>query len=191
MVCLLGSALIGFTFVDQSFFPSSSSPLFTVEFWRPRGAYIEETQREVEKVEAFILKQPETVSVASYVGQGALRFILTYTPSDSSDSYGHLIVEAKDLKSAESLRRKLGNFMNIEMPDIDPRVRSFSKGTGGGAKIQARFTGDDPRVLRRLGEEAFYMMRNAPDSMNIRSDWEKGSRLFVPYLMRCEPDKLV
>jgi len=134
MVCLLGSALIGFTFVDQSFFPSSTSPLFTVEFWRPRGAYIEETQRGVEKVEAFVLKQPETVSVASYVGQGALRFILTYTPSDSSDSYGHLIVEAKGLKSAESLRRKLENFMNIEMPDIDPRIRSFSKGTGGGAK---------------------------------------------------------
>ncbi len=182
MVCLLGSALIGFTFVDQSFFPSSSSPLFTVEFWRPRGAYIEETQREVEKVEAFILKQPETVSVASYVGQGALRFILTYTPSDSSDSYGHLIVEAKDLKSAESLRRKLGNFMNIEMPDIDPRVRSFSKGTGGGAKIQARFTGDDPRVLRRLGEEAFYMMRNAPDSMNIRSDWGERVKVIRPVL---------
>lgn len=182
MVCLLGSALIGFTFVDQSFFPSSSSPLFTVEFWRPRGAYIEETQREVEKVEAFILKQPETVSVTSYVGQGALRFILTYTPSDSSDSYGHLIVEAKDLKSAESLRRKLGNFMNIEMPDIDPRVRSFSKGTGGGAKIQARFTGDDPRVLRRLGEEAFYMMRNAPDSMNIRSDWGERVKVIRPVL---------
>ena len=154
MVCLLGSALIGFTFVDQSFFPSSSSPLFTVEFWRPRGAYIEETQREVEKVEAFILKQPETVSVASYVGQGALRFILTYTPSDSSDSYGHLIVEAKDLKSAESLRRKLGNFMNIEMPDIDPRVRSFSKGTGR-CKNTGEVYGDDPRVLRRLEKKLF------------------------------------
>ncbi|MDD4552045.1 MAG: efflux RND transporter permease subunit, partial [Aminobacterium sp.] len=182
LVLLLGCALFGFTFVDRSFFPNSTSPMFTIDFWRPKGAYIDETLKDVKNVESFLLKQPETKSVASYAGQGALRFILTYTPSDPSDSYGHLIVESRNSKSSSILSNKVTSFMTAEMPDVDPRVRSFSKGTGSGAKIQARFMGEDPKVLRNLGDQALLIFRGDSDSINIRSDWGEKVKIIRPTL---------
>lgn len=182
LVLLLGCALFGFTFVDRSFFPNSTSPMFTIDFWRPKGAYIDETLKDVKNVESFLLKQPETKSVASYAGQGALRFILTYTPSDSSDSYGHLIVESRNSKSSSILSNKVASFMTEEMPDVDPRVRPFGKGTGSGAKIQARFMGEDPKILRNLGDQALLIFRSDSDSINIRSDWGEKVKIIRPTL---------
>ncbi|MBM7069044.1 hypothetical protein [Actibacterium sp. 188UL27-1] len=39
----------------------------------------------------------DIVSDAAYIGDGALRFTLTYTTAKANPSYGHLIVRANDV----------------------------------------------------------------------------------------------
>jgi len=72
--------------------------------------------------------------------------------------------------------------MTEEMPDVDPRVRPFGKGTGSGAKIQARFMGEDPKILRNLGDQALLIFRSDSYSINIRSDWGEKVKIIRPTL---------
>jgi multidrug efflux pump subunit AcrB len=182
VVGVLVLSVVGFGLVDKSFFPNSTSPMFTIDFWRAKGTHIETTAEDVHSVERFLLSRPETASVASYTGEGALRFILTYTPGDSESGYGSLVVTAKGTVEAEKLMRDVADFVTKEMPHIDPRVRAFSKGTGGGAKIQARFRGEDPMVLRDLEARTTEIMRGFSESMNIKCDWGLRVKVIRPQL---------
>lgn len=182
VLALLLASIAAFSLVDKSFFPNSTSPMFTVDFWRTRGSGVEATLEDAERMQTFLAEQPETKIVTSYAGEGALRFILTYTPGDSASNYGHLIVEAKDSEGAEALKKKLGEFVLAEMPHLDPRIRSFSKGTGGGAKVQVRFLGKDPLVLRKLRDKTVAIMKSDPDSINIRDNWGERVKVIRPVL---------
>ena len=172
----------GFGYVDKSFFPSSSSPMFTVDFWTQRGTSVEGTLADGVAMEKHLLAQAETESVATYAGEGALRFILTYTPGDPASNYGHLIVTARDGDGADMLKRKLDSFVRENLPHLDPRIRSFAKGTGGGAKVQVRFLGKDPSQLRRLAERVKGIYASDPDAVNIRDDWGNRTKVIRPEL---------
>ena len=182
VLALLALSLAAFSKVDKSFFPNSTSPMFTVDFWRARGSGVEATLADGEKMQQFLAAQPETKSVAVYAGEGALRFILTYTPGDPASNYGHLIVEAHDSEGAETLKKRLGDFVAAEMPHLDPRIRSFSKGTGGGAKVQVRFLGEDSSALRSVRDKTVAIMKSDPDSINIRDNWGERVKIIRPVL---------
>lgn len=179
---MLVAAMAGFGFVDKSFFPNSTSPMFTIDFWRSQGATIEATRDNVRTVEEFLMKQEETKSVSGYTAEGALRFILTYTPADPSSNYGHLVVNAVDSKKAGTLMSKTLAFMQAALPEVDPRIRAFSKGTGGGAKVQARFLGTGSEALRDAAEKTLRLMRENPDAINVRTNWGERVKVVRPIL---------
>jgi len=156
--------------------------MFTVDFWTPRGTSVQATLAETRTMERYLLSLPETESVAAYAGEGALRFILTYTPGDPASNYGHLIVTAKDSEAAEALKGKLDAFVRANQPHLDPRIRSFAKGTGGGAKVQVRFLGKDPLALRRMAEQATRVFASDPDAVNIRNNWGERTKVIRPEL---------
>ncbi|MGI6253230.1 MAG: efflux RND transporter permease subunit [Aminivibrio sp.] len=176
------ASFAGFTLVDKSFFPASSTPMFTVDFWTEQGTSLEATLDEARAMEEYLLSQPETETVASYAGEGALRFILTYTPGDPASNFGHLVVTARDSEAAEILKVKLADFVRASRPYLDPRIRSFAKGTGGGAKVQVRFLGKDPASLRRLADEAAAVFASDPDAVNIRNNWGRRTKVIRPEL---------
>jgi multidrug efflux pump subunit AcrB len=93
----------GFQFVDQSFFPQSTRPQFTLDFWLPQGTHIEETQRQVESVERYLLEQEEITHVTTLLGKGGLRFLLTYTPEKLNSSYAQLLVDVEDYRVINDL----------------------------------------------------------------------------------------
>lgn len=179
---LTAASFIGFGYVDKSFFPPSSTPMFTVDFWTQRGTSLEATMAEVVRMEEFLLSRPGAETVSSYAGEGALRFILTYTPDTPASNYGHLIVTAKDSGAAETLKGELASFVRENQPHLDPRIRSFAKGTGGGAKVQVRFLGKDPAALRRAAGEAARIYASDQDAINIRNDWGERTKVIRPEL---------
>ncbi|MCL2009269.1 MAG: efflux RND transporter permease subunit [Synergistaceae bacterium] len=178
MIVVLAASVFGFSFVKQKFFPSSTSPMFTVDFWGTPNTHIDKTLADATELQNWLLTQPETKNVTAYAGQGALRFILTYTAQDPGSNYGHLIVEAHSDADYQPLKAKILAYAGENMPHIAPQIRPFSKGSGGGAKIEARFLGDDRDVLRRLGEEALRIIKDTPDAVYVRFKWgERGMEI--------------
>lgn len=179
---VLFAGIWGFSFVDQSFFPNDKGTLFTVNFYRLYGSYIEDTWEDAKTMEKFLLEQPETDSVTVFAGSGGLRFMLSYSPEDPASNFGHLIVRAKDSSLVEPLMKKLEDFSKEKFPWIEPRVRTFSKGSGGGAKIQIRFQGQDANVLREIQDEALRIMQADENTINVRSDWQNRVKVIRPIL---------
>ena len=177
---LLGLAVYGFGSVQQSFFPDSTLAKFHIDYWRPEGSHIDQTAKDMERIEKFLLQMDGVENVTSFVGQGALRFMLVYSPETPDSAYGQLLITVRDYRKIKGMLPKVRDYLAENFPDAEPKVKRFVFGPGGGAKIEARFNGPDPAVLRALSEQTKAVMRSDPLAKDIRDDWRQKVKVLRP-----------
>ncbi|WP_461208872.1 efflux RND transporter permease subunit [Desulfocurvus sp. DL9XJH121] len=170
---ILGLAFWGFTGIPQNLFPDTTRPQFYVDFWRPEGSHIRATSADMKRIERHILDMPEVDSVATLVGQGALRFMLTYDPETPKDAYGQLLVTVHDHEAIDAIVPGLQRWLDENFPEAEPRVKRFVFGPPDKAMIEARFSGPDPAVLRSLARRAEDVMSADPGAHFVRNDWRQ------------------
>lgn len=181
MLTLLMSAVYGFGFIKESFFPNSTTPMFYVDYWRSQGTDIRATQDDMQEIEQYILSLDEVTDVTTLVGQGAQRFMLVYTPESANSSYGQFLVRVQDYRKIDDIARQIINYMYIEFPDSEPKIRKIRLGPGGGAKIEVRFSGPNPAILRQLSAQAQAIMRSDPNAIDVRDDWRHQIKVIKPH----------
>ena len=64
-------------FVPNQFFPASDRPEILVDWTLPRNSTIAETKAQMDRFEKTLEGDPDISHWSSYVGQSAVRFILT------------------------------------------------------------------------------------------------------------------
>ena len=176
------SALWGFGFVEQSFFPPSTRPQFMIDLWMPQGTHIDETTATVHNVEDYIKEQAGVTHVTSLVGKGGMRFLLTYTPEKTNSAYAQLLVDVESAEVLDDLLPGVEDFLAQNFPDVLGYASRFQLGPGSTGKIQARFSGPDPDELRRLAEQTQAIYRADFDSKAIRTDWRQRVKVVRPVL---------
>lgn len=180
VLALFALAIFGFGFVRNAFFPDSSTPMFFVDIWEVEGTDIRKTRDDVLLVDQFLREQEGVTNTLALVGKGALRFTLVYTPESASKAYGQIIVETDTLQRIPALQQKVTAFMADRLPDTEPRIKPLRIGPGRDAKIEARFSGPDPGVLRELSTEAQRIFYEDGDAVEIRDDWRQPVKLIRP-----------
>ncbi len=180
MVGALFASVYGFGLTKQSFFPDATTPIFYVNFWRSQGTDIRSTDHDMKSLASYIKKMPEVTDVTSVVGSGALRFMLVYAPEKADGSYGQLIVRVKDYHKIPELIKKIKPYIVEHYPDSEPTMKRVVLGTGGTEDIEARFIGNDPKVLRKLAHQAEEIMRHTPHAVDVRDDWRQPVKVVVP-----------
>ncbi|KGJ23583.1 efflux RND transporter permease subunit [Paracoccus sanguinis] len=182
LVVATGLSFWGFGQVRQQFFPPSNTPMFFVHYSLPQGTDIRATNRDIEAIEADLLSRPGVTAVTAFVGQGASRFMLTYGPPDASAAYGQLIVRTETLEQIEPLIASLRAEIPARFPAAFFRTERLVFGPGGGAKIRARLSGEDPTVLRSLAAEVEQIFAGSGALVDIRTDWRTQELTLVPRL---------
>jgi multidrug efflux pump subunit AcrB len=177
---LLVVAIAGFGNVRQSFFPPSNTPMFFIDLWLPQGTDIRYTEQLVAELDQHVLEQEGVTAVSSTIGQGALRFILTYAPQKQYPNYAQLLVRTDELARIEPLINQLEQHVAEQYPQIKPKFKQLMLGPGNDSKIEARFSGPDPEVLRQLGSEAIRRMRQDPVANAVTHDWHERTKLIRP-----------
>ena len=180
LLALLAAACFGFTKVKQSFFPESTRPQFMVHVWMPEGSSIHATERRVSALADAVGKLEGVTAVTALSGSGGLRFLLTYTPEDSDDSYGILFVDVEDFHAIPDVMKKAEALALDIAPDALVYGQKFVNGPGDAQKIQFRILGKDPKVLRRAGEQALSVMREDGGFKEIQTDWRNRTDVMVP-----------
>ena len=180
LVLITMSSFWAFGFVKQAFFPDSNTPLFFVDYRLPQGTDIRATARDIAEIDQRVMAMEGVESVASFIGQGATRFMLTYEPQQPNTAYGQLIVRATGRQLIDALALQLREELSLDYPAADIQTRRLVFGPGGGAKIEARFAGPDPHELRRLGEAALAVLAASPDTMDLRHDWQQRELVISP-----------
>ncbi|MDQ2095254.1 efflux RND transporter permease subunit [Rhodalgimonas zhirmunskyi] len=172
---------IGFGQVKQAFFPDSNTPLFYVHYKLPQGSSIHRVSEDMKVLESWLADRDEVASVATFVGGGATRFMLTYAPEETLPTYGHLIIRTHALEEIPALRADLEAFGRATLTGGEFRTERLAFGPGGGAPIAARFSGPDPVVLRQLSERAQEVLLESSDQLqDLRADWRERELTIVP-----------
>ncbi|NWK55815.1 efflux RND transporter permease subunit [Verrucomicrobiaceae bacterium N1E253] len=183
VIALFATSLWGFGFVKQAFFPPSTRAQYMVDIWLPQGTHIKSTRDEISKVEGWLQERQGVGNVTSLVGRGGLRFLLTYKPELPNSSYAQLLVDVEDASRIEEHIQATEDYIAETLPDAVGYGIKYELGPGGKGKIQARFLGDDPEVLRSLASQAEQIMHDHPNAKAIRTDWRQRVKLLRPELV--------
>ncbi|NIP13193.1 MAG: AcrB/AcrD/AcrF family protein, partial [Pseudomonadales bacterium] len=170
----------GFGYIKNAFFPDSNTPMFFVDIWEPEGTDIRVTRRDAQEISEFLRAQEGVRSTVALIGGGDARFALTYEPKESSPAYAQIIVQTETLEQISRIWPAVEVHMRDHYPHLDPIIKAFRIGPGRDGKIEARFHGPDPFVLRSLAEEAKAIMRADPGAKEINDDWRQPVMLVRP-----------
>ena len=180
MVALLVLAVIGFGNVKQSFFPASNTPMFHVDIWMPQGTDIQQTIKQSAKVEEYLGQLDHVEFVASTVGQGMQRFMLTYQPEQSYAAFAQMTVRVDTRENMFALLDGLEADLNKSFSHPTFRLRVMEFGPTPASKIEARVIGSDPQVLRSIARQIEDVFNADPGARNVRHDWRERTKELVP-----------
>lgn len=171
MVLLLVIAGWGFRFIPQQFMPLLNKQYFSVDVWLPEGTRIEESDRQMTEMTAYLNSLEGVKKVSSFVGQTPPRYYLANAAYGPQPNYAQCLVEADTPEKSRELQAMLYDRLPVMFPDALVRVNSFEINFIPQALIEARFCGDDPEVLDSLTNLALEIMRKNPKVLNARNEW--------------------
>ncbi|WP_026958397.1 efflux RND transporter permease subunit [Aliagarivorans taiwanensis] len=190
MVAMLFASLVGFGMVKNTFFPPSNTPIFFIDLWMPEGTDIRTTYKQVQEVEAFILDDERVEFVSSSTGQGIQRFALTYAPEKSYAAFAQLQVRVSSRDEMLQMMRDLEGQLASNFPHPTFQFRFLEIGPSPSSKIEARLSGADPQVLRRLASEVEDILSADPGARNIRHDWRDRTKELQPVFNESQARRL-
>jgi multidrug efflux pump subunit AcrB len=179
-VSLFALAVFGFGYIKSGFFPDANTPIFFVDIYTPEGTDIRKTREDTLRISEFIRKQPGVVQTSTVIGGPHQRFTLVYDSKEATSAYAQVIVQTEQRDQIPAVWDAVSEYMQVEMPWVDPIVKALRIGPGRDAKIEARFSGPDPEVLRDLAQQAMALMRDDYDAKDIRDDWRAPVKVVTP-----------
>jgi multidrug efflux pump subunit AcrB len=163
-------------YVPQQFFPASDRPELTVDMTLPQGSSIHATRAHVERMEAFLKDDPDIDHYSSYVGRGAIRFILTLNVQLANPFFAQFVIVAKDVESRDRLHTKIEKLLAEEFPDVVGFVSPLELGPPVGWPLQYRVSGPDPDEVRRIAQELATVVGAEPFARHVNFDWMEPAR---------------
>jgi multidrug efflux pump subunit AcrB len=88
----------------------------------------------------------------------------------------------KEPEDLPVVMEEVNDFLEVRYPEIDVKFKRLDIGPSPAAKIEARFIGPDPLVLRRLAVQAKEIMHADPGATGVRDDWRERSKMLRPQL---------
>ena len=173
LIAITITAYASFGSVKQGFFPPSNTPLFFVHYWGNQDNDIRQTTQAISAVEQALLKHEKVSTITSFIGRGADRYTLTYSPQAPNESYGLLLVRMENTDDIDNYAQEILATAKQHSLDADFYLERLQFGPGGGAKLAARFSGPDSQVLRELADQAMAIMRADGGIRDIRQDWRQ------------------
>lgn len=177
MVVLLAASALGFRSIPQQFMPLLDKQYFSVDVWLPEGTRVEETSRQAEALAEKLMQHEGVRHVSTFVGQTPPRYYLANAAYGPQSNYAQCLVEAVSPSVARSMQVGLQEELSQTFSDALIRVNRFELNSIPQALIEARFCGDDPRVLDSLTSIAIDIMRRNPKVMNARNEWGNKAML--------------
>ena len=177
-VALFILSLAGLSLVQQQFFPPSDRPELIVDWNLPQNSSIAETQAQVERFEEVALKGNADVDHwSSYIGQGAVRFVLAFDVQPSSPYFGQTIIVTKDLEARHRVQVAIEKILREQFVGTDAFVKTLELGPPVGRPVQYRVSGPDIQTVRTLSKQLASVIAANPRLQAPSFDWNEPSRV--------------
>ena len=162
--------------MPRQFFPASDRPELTVDMTLRQNASIYATEAQAKRLETLLKDDPDVDHFSTYVGRGAIRFILTLNVQLANPFFAQFVIVAKDLEARERLQPKLEKVLAEQFPDVVARVSPLELGPPVGWPLQYRVTGPDKDEVRRIALEFAEVLGSDPRTRHVNFDWMEPAR---------------
>ncbi len=186
---LLLCSVVAFKQLEQSFFPDSTTPQLLIHYWLPQGTDIRKTSSDQKDIEAFIAKQPGVKSVSTFVGGGAPRYTLVYSPEKVNNAYGLFMIDVDDYRIINDLTKTIMDYIHQHFIDANPRAEKIKLGPSGGYPLEFRIQGTDANVLRALGDQVKNILIEDGGAKGIRDNWRERVKLIRPEIKTIQAER--
>jgi multidrug efflux pump subunit AcrB len=167
--------------VKQDFFPAINKPMFKVDYFLPEGADIKQVEKDIEKMEQYLLKQKVVKNVSITLGSSPLRYYLASVSWSPRPNLANLLIETTNYETADSLMPVFEKYVDENFPGALAIFYKFKVAPSPDAIIEAKFDGPDPVVLRELAAKAKAIMRADPLAIDVRDSWGVKTAKIEPY----------
>jgi len=138
------------------------------------------TRDDILNIDHYLRSLDGVANTSSFVGGGATRFTLVYSPESPTSAYGQIIITTKTLEDIPRIEKLLLDYTAKNFPDSEPKTKALRIGPGRDAKIEARISGPDPVMLRKLSQQVQKIMADDGGAINIRDDWRQPVKVIRP-----------
>ncbi len=184
-----------FGFLPFIFFPDSDRPLISANIELPVGTAIEKTDAVVKKIEAYIRKNlvvgdqrsEGIINWSSYIGQGAPKYDLGYSPPESAPYSAHILMNTTSDSINQHIIDKVYQFCFVNFPDISAQVSRLKSGGGSSDPVAIRILGDSPETLYRIVDRIKEKLASISGTKNVKDNWGMRTKKFV---IRIDPLKV-
>ncbi|MBW2442179.1 MAG: efflux RND transporter permease subunit [Deltaproteobacteria bacterium] len=168
------AAVYALSHVPQSFFPGGDRNQYLIYVDLPAGTRIEETDRTVRRLSAWLQdkqENPEITSTIAYVANGGPRFFLSLAPVDPDPFVGFLIVNTENGDQVAELVQRTSLHIANHYPNVRGRVKAMWLGGSETGLFQLRLSGPDKEVLWEQSGQLMAALREIPGTIDIKQDW--------------------
>ena len=89
--------------------------------------------------------------MTSYIGRGAIRYTATQRPEQANPALAQLIIRVGVLEDMDAAIAQVRALLPSLRPEAQSLIYRLEFSPGGSSKIEARFQGPNPEIIRELG----------------------------------------
>lgn len=172
MVGFLAAGVAGFGFVPKNFFADSDKAQFFIEYRLPEASRIQALSEDMKLAEKHLAALPELANFTACIGSSPPRFAASITPEPSNPSFGLFVLNVHDFRAIDGLIKGLEKWFSENLPQGEAHLTKYISGPKADYRVEARFIGPDPAVLRDLAEKTKTVMTQSGLAKNITDDWK-------------------
>lgn len=177
-VLLFAGSIAGFGLVQQQFFPPSDRPELIVDWSLPQNSSVTETRDQIERFEGRALAgNPDVDHFSSYIGQGAVRFLLAFDVQPANPYFGQTVIVTKSIEARNRLKPVLEKLLREEFVGTDAFVKPLELGPPVGRPVQYRVGGPDIQTVRELAQQFAGLISVNPKLAAPTFDWNEPQRV--------------
>jgi multidrug efflux pump len=170
-------ALLGFSKVEQEFFPPSERPELLMDVWLPEGTTFSTTEAITLEVEKKLRGDRDIVNYTSYIGGSTPRFYLPLDLQLPSVNYAQIVITTRDMTAREAVLKRIRKTIDSEYPNSGIRIARLENGPPVGYPVQFRVVGNDPEKLRGIATEVAAIVKQNPNTKNVSLDSNEKIRI--------------
>jgi multidrug efflux pump subunit AcrB len=171
---VFGLSVVGFTRVQQQFFPLSERPELFFQMRLPEGSSITATTATAKRAEALLAGDADAATWTTYIGQGSPRFWLGLNPQLPNEAFAEIVIVAKDVAARERIKSRIeAAIADGALSEARVRVDRFNFGPPVGFPVQFRIVGPDPLVVREHAYKVRDLMKAEPRVLDPHLDWNE------------------
>ncbi len=179
IIALFVLSIQGLGIVQKVFIAPSTDPIINANFDMPIGTSIETTEKIAYDIEKYMQdkwlvtpKKKEGVkNWITFVGEGAPKFVLGYSPGSPSPRHISMIINITDYRLFSEFTQALHKHIETKYPDLKIKLEKLQNGPPVGYPVSIRVKGKDKDVLYKIAADIKEKLYSIQEVSSVVDDW--------------------